>query len=74
MFRMFLISAQELAYGLSSSVGTIEAYQVVKFLILSCLADAHPSAAVIGTDLSPIQPTLLVTSKLFHPNPLLYVS
>jgi hypothetical protein len=61
---MFLISAQELAYGLSSSVSTSEADQVIKFLILFCLADAHPSAAVIGTDLSPIQPTLLVTSKI----------
>jgi hypothetical protein len=71
---MFLISAQELAYGPSSSVCTSEGYQVVKFLILFCLADEHPSAAVVGTDLSPIQPILLVTSELFHPNPLLYVS
>jgi hypothetical protein len=69
---MFLISAQELAYGLSSSVCAIETYPVVKVLTLSCLADAHPSAAVIGTDLSPIQPALLVTFKLYHPNLLFY--
>jgi hypothetical protein len=47
-----------LACGLLSSVRAGQSQQVSKILKLSS-ADEHPSAIVIGTDLSPIQPTLL---------------
>lgn len=57
---MFWISERVLDYGPWSSVGPSRLQQLSKILKLSS-ADEHPSAVVIGTDLSPIQPTLLGT-------------
>jgi hypothetical protein len=51
------MSGRALAYGLLSSVRTSQSQQASKILKLSS-AEMHPSAVVIGTDLSPIQPTL----------------